>query len=187
MTQGEVWEFLDQFRESLGILESLPIPVIAGINGSAYGGGLEIALACDFRLVSSGAELGLTEARLGIIPGAGGTQRLPRIIGLARAKEMIYFGLKISATRAYEWNLVHRVIDANRFTEEVLQFAREIEKSAPISIAGVKQSINQGFSLALEEGLDLERNQYKRTIDSQDRVEALRAFQEKREPKFRGE
>lgn len=187
MSQEEVWEFLDGFRNFLDGWEKLPVPTIAGIGGFALGGGMEIALACDFRLAIDTAILGLPETRLGIIPGAGGTQRLSRLVGISRAKEWIFQGKKITASYAQEWGAVDYSFSQENFPSELQKFAEGFLESAPLSIRASKMAIQEGFELTLEKGLDRERYWYKTTIDSQDRREALDAFREKRKPIFKGE
>ncbi|WCL50115.1 enoyl-CoA hydratase-related protein [Leptospira sp. GIMC2001] len=187
MTEAEVWSFLGKFREFLANIERLPFPTIAGINGVALGGGLEIALACDLRAISTSALIGLPETKLGIIPGAGGTQRLSRLIGANRAKEIIFTGRKISATEANLLGLVNRVLPEENFAETLLSFAEEISSSAPISLRAAKRAIQEGLNLDLEKGLDLEQECYSLTLKTKDREEALLAFREKRKPVFRGE
>lgn len=187
MSQDEVWGFLDEFRKFLLDLESLPIPTIAGIEGVALGGGLEIALACDLRVCSNEVSLGLPETKLGIIPGAGGTQRLPRLIGESKAKDLIFTGRRLDAEEAFQLGLINRIFPKQSFQEETFLLAKTISESAPISIYMAKEAIQKGHSMELEKGLDLERNCYKSTIHTKDRLEALNAFKEKRKPHFIGE
>jgi methylglutaconyl-CoA hydratase len=166
----------------------LPKATVAAVNGVAFGGGLELALACDFRVAVEHAQLGLTEVRLGILPGAGGTQRLPRLIGAARAKELILLGRRISAARALEIGLVHRVVpaDADALAAAVEALARELEGCAPISVAKAKEAIDRGLDHDLDEGLAIERHCYEATLGTEDRLEGLRAFAEKRPPRYQG-
>lgn len=187
MSEKEVWQFLDQFRDVLFRLESLKIPTVAAITGVALGGGLEIALACDLRVCSENAILGLPEAKLGIIPGAGGTQRLPRLIGESRAKDLIYSGRRIDALAAREIGIINHVYPEKEFEKQVEHYVQEIVSSAPISLAMAKQAIQEGLNLGLEKGLDVERTCYKSTINTKDRAEALVAFRDKRKPLFIGE
>lgn len=187
MSEDEVWDFLDRFREFLHLLENLPIPTIASIGGVALGGGLEIALACDLRVASDSAVLGLPEAKLGIIPGAGGTQRLSRLIGGSKAKELIFTGRRLSGEDALRWGIVNHVSALAHLDEKVLELAREIAESAPVSLRAAKKAIQEGMDISLEKGFDLERVCYKSTISTKDRNEALVAFREKRKPIFIGE
>ena len=161
-------------------------PTIAAMNGWAYGGGLELALACDFRILVEGSELALTEVRLGIMPGAGGTQRLPRLIGEARAKEMILLGRRVSAARALEIGLVTQVVPRAGFRAAVDALVAELVGCAPISFQQAKSAIERGYGRAIEPALDLERELYDLTLHSQDRDEGLAAFAEKRPPRFMG-
>jgi enoyl-CoA hydratase/carnithine racemase len=161
-------------------------PTIAAMNGSAYGGGLELALACDFRILVEGAEVGLTEVRLGIMPGAGGTQRLPRLVGEARAKEMILLGRRISAARALEIGLVNQVVPRAELIRAVEGLLAELEGCAPVSVRQAKSAIERGHGRSLAEGLDLERELYDVTLFSEDRDEGLAAFAEGRPPRYQG-
>jgi len=164
----------------------LRIPTICAMNGSAYGGGLELALACDFRLLVEGAEVGLTEVKLGIMPGAGGTQQLPRLIGEARAKELILLGRRVSAARALEIGLVHQVVPAGGLTAAVEAMLAELAGCAPISVQAAKAAIERGYGKPLAEGLEIEHQQYQRTLFSEDRNEGLAAFAAGRPPVYRG-
>jgi enoyl-CoA hydratase/carnithine racemase len=146
-------------------------PTIAMMNGSAYGGGLELAMACDLRVLVDGAELGLTEVRLGIMPGAGGTQRLPRLVGEARAKEI---------------GLVHQVVARDKLRAAVDTILAELAGCAPLSVRAAKSAIERGHSLSLSDGLAIERECYDTTLYTEDRDEGLAAFAEGRPPKYLG-
>jgi enoyl-CoA hydratase len=161
-------------------------PTIAAMNGSAYGGGLELALACDLRVIVDGAELGLTEVRLGIMPGAGGTQRLPRLIGVARAKELILLGRRIKAAKALDYGLVHHVVPAAGLRAAVDGIVGELAGCAPLSVSIAKQAIERGMDGSLDQGIQIEREMYEITLASEDRNEGLAAFAEKRPPRFQG-
>ena len=161
-------------------------PTIALMNGSAYGGGLELAMACDFRMIVEGAEVGLTEVRLGIMPGAGGTQRLPRLVGEARAKEMILLGRRISAARAYEIGLVTQVVSRDKLPQAVDALLADLGLCAPLSVASAKSAIERGHGRSLDEGLAIERECYEVTLFSEDRDEGLAAFAEGRPPRYQG-
>jgi enoyl-CoA hydratase/carnithine racemase len=161
-------------------------PTIAMMNGSAYGGGLELAMACDLRVLVDGAELGLTEVRLGIMPGAGGTQRLPRLIGEARAKELILLGRRIPAARALEIGLVHQVVARDKLRATVDAILAELAGCAPLSVRAAKSAIERGHSLSLSDGLAIERECYDTTLYTEDRDEGLAAFAEGRPPKYLG-
>ena len=164
----------------------LRIPTICAMNGSAYGGGLELALSSDFRILVEGAEVGLTEVKLGIMPGAGGTQQLPRLIGEARAKELILLGRRISAARALEIGLVHQVVPAAGLTAAVEAMLAELATCAPLSVQCSKAAIERGYGKPLAEGLEIENTCYQRTLFSEDRDEGLAAFAAGRPPQYRG-
>ena len=161
-------------------------PTIAAMNGSAYGGGLELALACDFRILVEGSEVGLTEVRLGIMPGAGGTQRLPRLIGEARAKELILLGRRISAARALEIGLVTQVVPRAQLVTAVDAMVAELAGCAPLSVQQAKTAIERAHAISLEQGLQTERELYDVTLYSEDRDEGLAAFAESRPPRYQG-
>ena len=161
-------------------------PVIAAMNGAAGGGGLELALACDFRVLVAGAELGLTEVRLGIMPGAGGTQRLPRLIGVAAAKELIMLGRRITPERALALGLVTAIAPRGGLRAAVDGMLAELAGCAPKRDAMAKAAIERGSDVGIDEGLRIERQCYDVTLVSEDRDEGLRAFAEKRPPKYLG-
>jgi enoyl-CoA hydratase/carnithine racemase len=187
MSKSEIIAFLDKFRATLASLESISVPTIASLNGSAFGGGLELALACDIRLAQDESLLGLTETKLGIIPGAGGTQRLSRLIGLSKAKDLIFRGAKINSREALELGIVNKVFKKESYLEEVKKYTDQILTSAPLSVQFSKRALVNGYLVDLEEGLDIERQEYLKTLDTKDRLEALEAFREKRSPFFQGE
>lgn len=169
-------------------MESLPIPIIAAMNGTALGGGLELALACDLRVAVEGANMGLPEVDLAIIPGNGGTQRLPRLIGQARALELILLAKKITSQEALAMGLVHAVVPVGQSLNTAKSWAAKIQESGPIAIRQAKHAIRQGMErVTLEQGLTLETESYKNCLYSKDRMEGLRAFSEKRKPTYRGE
>lgn len=186
MTPDEVRVFLDDLGNTLNALSALPCPAIAALNGAAFGGGLELALACDIRIAVEGAAMGLVEARLGIIPGAGGTQRLSRLVGVARAKELILTGRRIDAGIARELGLLARVVPAPDLEAATADLVDEIAACAPLAVAQAKAAIDGGISLSLPGGLALEKRCYEVVLGSADRTEGLRAFAEKRRPVFEG-
>jgi methylglutaconyl-CoA hydratase len=186
MSRDDTRAFLDELGAVVDVLAALPVPTIAAINGAALGGGLELALACDVRLAAEAAELGLPEARLGIIPGAGGTQRLARVVGVARAKELILTGRRIDAATAREWGLVSRVMPAVELAAATERMVEEIAACGPLAVAEAMAAIDGGAALPLGEGLALERRRYEVVLASADRDEGLRAFAEKRPPVFQG-
>lgn len=185
-TLDETRAFLDQLGDLLSALAALPCPVIAAINGAAFGGGLELALACDFRIAAEPAAMGLVETRLGIIPGAGGTQRLARLIGAARAKELIVTGRRFDAATARGWGIVSEVVPPAELEAAAQRLADEIAGAAPLAVAQAKAAIDAGAPLSLADGLLLERRAYEVVLTSADRDEGLAAFAEKRAPVFQG-
>jgi methylglutaconyl-CoA hydratase len=186
MSEAEVVAFLDQLRRVMAGLERSRTAFIAALNGSAYGGGTELALACDLRVASEGIELALTEVTLAIIPGAGGTQRLARLVGLGAAKDLILTGRRVPAAEALSLGLVQRLASTGGAVAESLALAERIASNGPVALAAAKAAIQAGLDLPLDEGLDVERREYLKTLSSQDRQEGLRAFQEKRPPVYRG-
>jgi enoyl-CoA hydratase/carnithine racemase len=173
------------FEESSEALWRFPVPIIAAVNGYALGGGCEFALSCDFIYASEKASFGLPETTRGIIPGTGGTQRLPRRIGIARAKELLYTGRILSAQDALAWGLVNRVCAPEKLLEEALATARQIAKSGPIAVRQAKKSVDRGFNLPLETALALEIEAYQTPVYSEDRREGINAFNEKRPAAFK--
>ena len=167
-------------------VENYPKPVICALNGLALGGGLELALCCDFRLAADHIKLGLPEVNLGIMPGGGGTQRLPRLIGMSRAKELIYTGSLISAHEALSLGIVDKVVPSDQLMMEAQKLAGKIMAKAPLAIRAAKQAINAGWNLSSEEGLDLENNLWANLFATEDKNEGVKAFLEKRTPSFRG-
>src|SRR5262249_54203780 len=164
-----------------------PKPVVAAINGVAFGGGLELALVCDLRVAAAHAQIGLPETTLGIIPGAGGTQRLPRIVGEARAKEMILLGRRLGAEEAPAWGLGNGVTPAGaNVVDDTIAWIDPIANGAPLAQAAALEAIDRSFDVSLELGLELEKVSYDKVLVSEDRREALTAFAEKRKPAFRG-
>ncbi len=187
MTQDQVRRYVFTIRNTFTTVEQVRVPVIAAINGFAFGGGIELAMACDIRIASSNASMGLTETSLAIIPGGGGTQRLPRIVGVAKAKELIFTARRIDAKTALEIGLVNQVVEPDQLMPSALGLAREIAKNGPIGVAQAKFAINNGIEASLGVALPLESKAYEVTIPTKDRLEALAAFAEKRKPVFKGE
>ncbi|QHE52336.1 enoyl-CoA hydratase [Pontibacillus sp. HMF3514] len=187
MTDDEVVQTVHKIGQTVHAVENIKSPVICAINGVAFGGGLELALACDLRVAADHAKFGLTETSLGIIPGAGGTQRLPRLIGLGKAKEMIYAAKRVNAEEAFTIGLVERVSSSQSLLDEALKLARSIASNAPVALRQAKQAINKGFHVDLETGLQIESMSYAVTIPTEDRLEGLKAFKEKRKPKYKGQ
>jgi methylglutaconyl-CoA hydratase len=187
MDQVQVRKTVSLIRENINSLELLPQPVIAAVNGVAFGGGTELALACDFRIASETAKLGLTETSLGIIPGAGGTQRLPRLVGKGRAKELIFTARRIDAKEALEIGLVEYSVPSGGLIDKALEIAGQIVRNGPIAVAQAKFAIDKGYDVDLNTGLAIEQNAYEVTIPTKDRLEGLQAFKEKRSPIYIGE
>lgn len=163
-----------------------PVPVIAAINGAAYGGGLEIALLCDFAYAASHARFALTETSLGIMPGAGGTQNLARAVGERRAKELILAAKPFTAQQALEWGVVNEVHEAEALLPQTLAIAERIAGNAPLAVRQAKHAIHHGLQQDLATGMQFEIEAYQRMVKSQDRIEGVAAFNEKRKPVFRG-
>jgi methylglutaconyl-CoA hydratase len=187
VSAADTGPYLDAISGAITAWAEMPKATIAALSGPALGGGLELALACDFRLAAEEAVLGLSEVRLGIMPGAGGSQRLARLVGVARAKELVLTGRRIDARRALEIGLVSRVVPAGELRGAAEELAAELAGCAPISIAMAKQAIDQGVGLPLDQALALERRCYDVTLMSEDRNEGLLAFAEKRPPRFTGD
>ena len=187
MTDAEVHAFHESLRAAFRAVEAAPQVFVAALNGAALGGGLELALACDLRVAAETAEVGLPEVGLGIIPGGGGTVRLPRAIGVARAKDLILTGRRVGAAEALALGLVSRVAPAGRLREAALALADEVARNAPVSLRQAKRAVDGAFHLPLEEALAFENRMYQDCLGTRDRVEALRAFAEKRRPDFTGE
>lgn len=187
LTEEEVRRNVKKIRDVFQDIAALPQPTIAAINGYALGGGFELALACDFRIAVEEAEMGLTETSWAIIPGAGGTQRLPRLIGEARALELILTAKRMDATEALEYGILHRTVARENLMAACEKWAAQMTKNGPIAVQQAKFAIKKGLNTDLQTGLDIEAKAYEVTIPTKDRVEALQAFNEKRPPNFKGE
>ena len=178
--------FTEKGQDTINRLQQLPIPVIAAVNGFALGGGCEIALVCDFIYASENAKFGLPEINLGLIPGFGGTQRLPRLIGTNMAKEMIFTGKMIKAEEAQKIGLVNKVCPAETLMDEAIQTAKTIMSKGKISIRAAKQAINNGLNSDLATGCRFEIDAFSLCLASEDAKEGTSAFLEKRKPDFKG-
>ncbi|GEN54023.1 enoyl-CoA hydratase [Halobacillus faecis] len=187
MSDEEVIQTVKKIGDTVRMIEDIHVPTIAVINGVAFGGGLELALACDLRMMSTSTKVGLTETSLAIIPGAGGTQRLSRLIGIGQAKAMIYSAKPVEAKRAYTLGLVEYMYEPQFLMEEAKDLAACIARNGPIAMKQAKKAINQGYDTDLSSGLEIERACYETTIPTDDRVEGLQAFKEKRKPEYKGE
>ena len=185
MNVDDIRDFLAMYRTELRFLDTSPKPTICALNGVAFGGGLEIALCCDLRVAAKHATVGLTEVSLGIVPGAGGTQRLTRLVGEAKAKELLLLSKRVSADEALALGLVHRVVEGD-VMEAALEWAETMGEGAPIAMAAALEAVDAACDLPLEAGLVAELRAYEKTLVSQDRIEALDAFIAKRKPVFRG-
>ncbi|WKA54269.1 enoyl-CoA hydratase/isomerase family protein [Planococcus shixiaomingii] len=175
------------FEEAFELLRKFPFPVIAAVNGFALGGGLEMALSCDFRYAADHAKMALPEVRLGIIPGVGGTQLLPRAIPLGLAKEMLFRGNQIDAQQALSFGIVNEVLSKEELIPRTLEIAKEIGRNAPLSLKAIKKSIQSGLAKDLEAAVSIELDEYYKCANSNDRQEGIRSFNEKRQPEWRGE
>ncbi len=182
----QVREYIFTIRNLFTAIEELNKPVIAAVNGIALGGGTELALASDIRIASTNATMGLTETRLAIIPGAGGTQRLPRLVGRGKAKELIFTGQRIGAEEALRIGLVNKICEPNDLLDESKKMAAMICEAGPIAIEQAKYAINYGLETDLHTGLAIESNAYWVCIPTEDRLEGLAAFKEKRKPVYKG-
>ncbi|MBT8331601.1 MAG: enoyl-CoA hydratase [Deltaproteobacteria bacterium] len=183
----KVREYIFTIRNLFTAIEELNKPVIAAVNGIALGGGTELSLACDIRIAASNATMGLTETRLAIIPGAGGTQRLPRLVGRGKAKELIFTGQRINAEEALKIGLVNKICDQKDLLDECKNMAAMICEAGPVAIEQAKYAINRGLETDIHTGLAIESNAYWVCIPTKDRLEGLAAFKEKRKPQYTGE
>ncbi len=186
VSAAQTGPYVDAISGAIHAWARIPQPTIAVVNGYAFGGGMELAIACDIRIASDNALFGLTEVKLGIMPGAGGTQRLPRLIGVAAAKELILLGKRIDAERALAIGLVSAVVPTAGLDAAEEQLLSDIAGCAPLSLRMAKEAIDRGVEVGVEEGLRIERACYERTLFSDDRNEGLAAFAEKRAPRFTG-
>jgi enoyl-CoA hydratase/carnithine racemase len=182
----KVREYIFTIRNLFTAIEQLPKPVIAAVNGIALGGGTELALASDIRIASKTAGMGLTETRLAIIPGAGGTQRLPRLVGRGKAKELIFTGRRVEAEEALRIGLVNQVCEPKELLAECRKMAALICETGPVAIEQAKYAINHGLETDIATGLAIESNAYWVCIPTEDRLEGLAAFKEKRKPVYKG-
>eukprot|EP00118_Oscarella_pearsei_P010347 m.63098 g.63098 ORF g.63098 m.63098 type:complete len:292 (+) comp35144_c0_seq1:4300-5175(+) len=188
MRPEEVGPAVSKMRSILGNLANLPQPLIAAVDGIAVGGGLELALTCDFRTASESSKMGLVETKLAIIPGGGGTQRLPRLIGLSRSKDLMFTGRLVGGKEALEIGLVERMAKAPLSAyDAALALATEILPQGPIALKMAKLAINHGIQMDLTSGLQFEEACYAQVIPTKDRLEGLKAFKEKRKPIYQGE
>ena len=187
ITQDEVASIVDDISAMVAQIANLPQPTIASIYGTAVGGGAEIALACDLRIMSENGKLGLKETSLGIIPGAGGTQRLAQLIGPSRAKALIYSAELMEAQLCQATGAVNLVVPNNVLRDAAIAWAEAVAKNAPLALRAAKKAIDGGLGRSMEEGLKAERDAYAELIGTADREEGIKAFLEKRDPQWQGE
>lgn len=186
MNDDEVVATVSKIRNSVTRVEDIEIPTIAAINGAAFGGGLELALGCDIRIASEKAKVGLTETSLGIIPGAGGTQRLPNLVGLGKAKYLILTAKRLTSDEALEIGLVEEVVPSESLMDKAMEIADAIAHNGPVGVKQAKKAIQLGYQTDIQTGLKIEENCYEKTIPTEDRLEGIRAFKEKRKPQYKG-
>ena len=183
----ESWQSQHAVFEKMTLaLMDCPVPIIAAVNGAAFGGGMEIALSADFIYAARSARFAQSETRLGIMPGAGGTQNLPRACGVRRAKEIIFTAEPFTADQAFEWGIVNRLCEDETLIADTMATARKIAANAPIAVRQAKKSVGMATQADLKTGYAFEIEAYNRMVQTEDRLEGVRAFNEKREPNFKG-
>jgi len=183
----KVWRYSRRAEDVMNRLANLPKPTVAAINGHCFGGGLEVALACDFRIAAKRAKLGQTEVNLGLVPGAGGSQRLVRILGQAKAKELVLLGPRLTADEAAAIGLVNKAVDNEAFASEVRGFAERLARQAPVAVRLAKALLNRSGDIPIDAALEMEAMAFGLVTSTEDIYEGLQAFMEKRDPKFKGE
>lgn len=186
LNETEVRRNVKAIRDAFNSIANLPQPTIAAVNGYAFGGGFELMIACDFSIAAEGVVMGLTETSWAIIPGAGGTQRLPRLVGEMKAKELIFTARKFTAEEGLELGIVLKVVKKENLLAACEQLASDMMKNGPVAIKQAKYAITQGMNTDLQTGLAIESKAYEFIIPTEDRMEALQAFSEKRSPQFIG-
>lgn len=186
MPQEEVAAFVDRLRDTFGKIERLPIPTVAALDGIALGGGLELALCCDIRYAGPNARMGLPETKLAILPAAGGSQRMPRLIGASKAKEMIFTAKILNHEEAQQYGFVNKALSDRTAFEHAMVVATQIGKNGPLAVRYAKEAITRGLATDLHTGLAVERLCYAQLIPTEDRREGLMAFKEGRDPVYRG-
>jgi len=186
LTEAQVRRNVKKIRDVFNAVAELPQPTIAAVNGYAFGGGFELMLACDFRIAVNDTKMGLTELSWAIIPGAGGTQRLPRLIGEMRAKELILTAKKLTSEEAYEYGILLKVVGRDNLMHSSETLAEQIMANGPVAVQQAKYAISKGVEVDLQTGMAIESKAYEVTIPTTDRIEALDAFKEKRNPVFEG-
>jgi enoyl-CoA hydratase len=187
MSPLEAKRFSEIGHAAMALLDRAPVPTIAAVNGYALGGGCEVALACDVRIAAENATFGFPEVSLGILPGMGGTQRLPRLIGPAFAKELIFTGRRIGAKEAHEIGLVNRVVPSGEAFKAAMELAAEIAANGPLAVRHAKAATNRALDVDLVSGLEYEADQFALLFATEDAREGMRAFAERRKPEFKGQ
>jgi enoyl-CoA hydratase/carnithine racemase len=187
MSDAQVRQAVRNIGSVVKAVEDLPQPTIAAINGVAFGGGLELALGCDLRIGATEAKVGLTETSLAIIPGAGGTQRLPRLISLGKAKELIYTAKRLNVEEAVSIGILEYAVPRSELLQKALGLASAMVKNGPLALKQAKIAVNQGIQVDLATGLKIEELAYDALIYTEDRLEGLKAFAEKRSPEYKGQ
>jgi enoyl-CoA hydratase/carnithine racemase len=185
-TEDDVRRWLVELHAGLREVERCPKPWIAAVNGLALGGGCELALACDLRVFDPVAQMALTEVRIGVIPGGGGTVRLARVVGLGRARDLVLTARRVEAEEALQIGLANRISAAGDSVSTALAIGNEIAANAPVAVAAAKASLEDAWDLALDAALEREREHYEKALRSEDRLEGLAAFAEKRAPRWKG-
>ena len=185
-TEDDVRHWLLELHAAFREIERCPKPWIAAINGLALGGGCELALACDLRVMDPAAQIGLTETKIGVIPGGGGTVRLARIAGVGRAKDLILTARRVEAVEALQLGLASRISAPGESVAAAMALGREIAANAPVAVAAAKASIDEAYDLPMDAALEMERIHYEKALLSEDRLEGLKAFAEKRPPRWSG-
>tara|TARA_B100000315_G_scaffold257604_1_gene307000 strand:+ start:32768 stop:33553 length:786 start_codon:yes stop_codon:yes gene_type:complete len=187
MSDEEVASFVSSVCDTFQRVAEISAPTLAAINGTCFGGGLELALACDFRVMADQGFIGLKETSLGIIPGAGGTQRLPKLIGVSKAKYWIFSAQSFTPEEAFEDGVIDWLVTSDDLKTAVYEITKDIVCNAPLALKAAKRAINEGLDLPIRDGLKIENNNYKTIINTEDRREALKAFLDKRTPQWKGE
>ncbi|MEE6495572.1 hypothetical protein FKM82_002085 [Ascaphus truei] len=191
MNNTEVSHFVQRLRSLMSEIAALPMPTIAAVDGYALGGGLELALACDLRVAASSAKLGLIETTRGLLPGAGGSQRLPRLVGIGLAKELIFTGRQLDGEQAQRVGLVNDAVPQNEEGDaayrRAVELAQEILPQAPVAVRMAKLAVNKGIEVDIASGMSIEGMCYGQVIPTKDRLEGMAAFIEKRHPQYTGE
>lgn len=186
LTQEEKLQYNQKIMKTFTLIEKSPIPFIAAINGHMFGGGMEMALSCSIRMISSEARLGLPEVKLGILPGAGGTQRLPRLIGRSKALQILLTGDSLTAQEALETGIVDQVVPLSELHETCMSLAKRIAQNAPLAVKAIKDSVTVGIELSVEQGIEYTERHLDVLSRSSDSKEGIQAFLEKRKPNFTG-